>query len=82
MEVEGDQKEVEKILKSFGAVTSVQTTSMPSGRLKVTVESSKDLRKEFSKSLITNDIGLLELQSDRLTLEDIFLDLTMKEEEA
>jgi ABC-2 type transport system ATP-binding protein len=82
MEVEGNQKEVEKILKSFDAVTSVQTTSIPSGRLKVTVESSKDLRKEFSKSLITNNIGLLELQSDRLTLEDIFLDLTMKEEEA
>ena len=82
LEVEGNKKEVEKILKSFKSVTAVQITSMPSGRLKVTVESSKDMRKEFSKSLINNNIGLLEMQSDRLTLEDIFLDLTMKEEEA
>ncbi len=46
------------------------------------MESKRDLRKEFAKALINNNIGILEMQVDKVTLEDIFLELTTKEEEA
>jgi len=36
----------------------------------------------MAKSLVDSNLGLLELHPDKATLEDIFLHLTTKEEEA
>jgi len=47
----------------------------------VAVESKTDLRREYAKALVANKIDILEMQSDKITLEDIFLSLTTKEEE-
>jgi ABC-2 type transport system ATP-binding protein len=80
-EVEGDEKDIQDIFKSFPEVTSVNTNSNNSGNISVAVESKKDLRKEFANALINKKIGLLEMQLDKVTLEDIFLHLTTKEEE-
>ena len=82
LEVEGDNKKVEKILKAFPEVTSVQINSTAEGLLKIAVESNKDLRKDYAQAMVNNKISLLEMQSDKVTLEDIFLDLTTKEEDA
>jgi ABC-2 type transport system ATP-binding protein len=82
LEVEGDNKKVEKILKAFPEVTSVHINSTTEGLLKIAVESNKDLRKDYAQALVNNKISLLEMQSDKVTLEDIFLDLTTKEEDA
>lgn len=80
-EVEGDSKKVEAVFKSFPEVTSVQIDKKNKNLLKIAVESKKDLRKEFAQTLVSKKISLLEMQSDKVTLEDIFLDLTTKEEE-
>ena len=55
---------------------------VPEGYSAVAVESKKDLRKDYAQALIEKKIGLLEMQSDKITLEDIFLHLTTKEEAA
>jgi ABC-2 type transport system ATP-binding protein len=82
LELEGDEKQVKEIFKSFPDVTTLKVKKTGNGLLKVEVESNKDLRKEYAQALIGKKIGLLEMQSDKVTLEDIFLHLTTKEEAA
>ena len=81
LEVEGDAKIAESALKSFKEVTSVKIDRQKDNILKIVVESNRDLRKEFAKTLIEKNLGLIELHSDKFTLEDIFLELTTREEE-
>ncbi len=81
LEVEGDEKSVQDVFNSFPDVISINTETGANGIIKVSVESKKDLRKEYAKTLIKKGMGLLEMQIDKVTLEDIFLDLTTKEEE-
>ena len=82
LELEGDEKQISEIFKSFPDVTDVKINKTISGLLKVEVESKKDLRKDYAQALIAKKIGLVEMQSDKITLEDIFLHLTTKEEAA
>lgn len=81
-DLEGEEKLVKEVFKSFADVTAVKINKTASGILKVEVESNKDLRKDYAQALIGKKIGLLEMQSDKVTLEDIFLHLTTKEEAA
>jgi ABC-2 type transport system ATP-binding protein len=82
LELEGDEKQVKDLFQSFSDVTAVKVSKGTSGLLKVEVESKKDLRKEYAQAIISKNMGLLEMQSDKVTLEDIFLHLTTKEEAA
>jgi ABC-2 type transport system ATP-binding protein len=82
LELEGEEKQVKEIFNSFPDVTGLHVKKANSGLLNVEVESKKDLRKEYARALIAKKIGLLEMQSDKVTLEDIFLHLTTKEEAA
>jgi len=82
LELEGDEKLVKDVFNSFTEVTAVKINKTAGGILKVEVESEKDLRKDYAQALIGKKIGLLEMQSDKITLEDIFLHLTTKEEAA
>ncbi len=82
LELEGDEKQVKEVFKTFSDVTAVKVNKTAGGLLKVEVESKKDLRKDYAQALIGKKIGLLQMQSDKVTLEDIFLHLTTKEEAA
>jgi ABC-2 type transport system ATP-binding protein len=82
LELEGDEKQVKEVFKTFSDVIVVKVNKTAGGLLKVEVESKKDLRKDYAQALIGKKIGLLEMQSDKVTLEDIFLHLTTKEEAA
>jgi ABC-2 type transport system ATP-binding protein len=82
LELEGDEKQVKEVFKTFSDVTAVKVNKTAGGLLKVEVESKKDLRKDYAQALIGKKISLLEMQSDKVTLEDIFLHLTTKEEAA
>jgi len=81
LEVEGDEKTVQDVFKIFPEVTSVDTNVTNGGIINVAVESKKDLRKEYANALVKKKFGLLEMHLDKVTLEDIFLHLTTKEEE-
>jgi tRNA G10 N-methylase Trm11 len=82
LQIEGEQKKVETLFKSFQDVVSVNIKKSGEQLLNVTVESKTDLRKEFARAIIEKKMGLLEMQADKVTLEDIFLHLTTKEEVA
>jgi ABC-2 type transport system ATP-binding protein len=80
-ELEGKEKDIKGVFDNFNDIISIQMDTLADQKVKVVLESNTDLRKEFAKSLIEKNIGLLEMQSDKLTLEDIFLRLTTKEGE-
>jgi ABC-2 type transport system ATP-binding protein len=82
LELEGDEKQVRELFKTFPDVTGVKVNKAAGSLVKVEVESKIDLRKEYAEAIIGKKIGLLEMQSDKVTLEDIFLHLTTKEEAA
>jgi ABC-2 type transport system ATP-binding protein len=80
-ELEGKEKDIKAVFDNFKDIISIQMDTVSDQKVKVVLESNTDLRKEFAKSLIEKNIGLLEMHSDKLTLEDIFLRLTTKEGE-
>lgn len=80
-ELEGKEKDIKEVFDKFKDIISIQMDTLTDQKVKVVLESNTDLRKEFAKSLIEKNIGLLEMHSDKLTLEDIFLRLTTKEGE-
>ena len=55
--------------------------SQDSGAVSAEVESvqGRDLRRDLARTIVTNGWGLLELRSIRMSLEEIFLDLTTEE---
>jgi ABC-2 type transport system ATP-binding protein len=80
LELDGSEPAVRTTLKKFPEIKSVQVTKSSKGSLKLTLESSRDLRKDLARTLVQENIGLYEMYTDRVTLEDIFLHLTTKEE--
>jgi ABC-2 type transport system ATP-binding protein len=76
VEVEGEAKAVESALKSIKDVTSVIIDQQNGTNLKLVVESERDVRKEVARLIIEKNMSLIELYSDKVTLEDIFLKLT------
>lgn len=78
--IEGDKEKVNDLFKTIKDIKSFEVKSAKNGTFQVFVESEKDIRKELARQVITKKLGLLELSSDKFTLEDIFLHLTTKEE--
>ena len=65
-------------LQDVEGITSIHTEDMPEGRRRVVIEGPKDvdLRRQVSRALVVADIDLIELRSDAVSLEDVFLQLT------
>lgn len=80
--VEGAEQNIRQAIGSFKEIRNLSFKAQNNGVQQVIVESERDLRKELAKSVIQNGLGLMELTTDKFTLEDIFLKLTTKEEEA
>ena len=84
MEIEGEPIEVQKAIEAVPSVTSVsvepkQQPNMANYRVESKV--GTDIRKELAALVIKHKWGLLELRPEGLSLEEIFLRLTTKEEE-
>jgi ABC-2 type transport system ATP-binding protein len=79
--VEGSEKKIKDAFSKLEMVKSFELTKSINKTFKVSVESENDIRRILAKTVVENDLGLLELSSDKLSLEDIFLHLTTKEEE-
>ncbi|MFQ6104812.1 MAG: ATP-binding cassette domain-containing protein [Candidatus Glassbacteria bacterium] len=73
----------ERLLNVTDVVNVTLEKSGPDGIIEMSVESKPgvDVRKEVAKIIIENGWGLLELAPVSMSLEDIFLQLTTKEEE-
>jgi len=84
LEVEGPIEEVQAAIQQLNQVTAI--TVQPSRKenvatYRVETAAGTDLRKELAATVVQNSWGLLGLKSEGLSLEDIFLRLTTKEEE-
>lgn len=80
LQVEGTEEHVKKALQGIADIKEFSFSVVQDGILQVTVESDMDLRRDLANQIVKNKLGLLELTMERFTLEDIFLQLTTKEE--
>jgi ABC-2 type transport system ATP-binding protein len=80
LKIEGSREAVEKAVHSVSGTSAVQISAGPEQIWDVVVESESDLRRQLAKAVTAHELGLLELRSEQFTLEDVFLKLTMKEE--
>jgi ABC-2 type transport system ATP-binding protein len=81
--IEGDRDEIIKVIKGIKGVDNV-TADMEreKGAFDYEIEVKEDIRKELVKRVAARSWNLLALRTDELTLEDIFLMITMGNEKA
>ncbi len=84
IEVRGDEAGIKNCLKEVEDVLAVETTreqelTQIGKRFVVHATIGRDVREDIAKILIENSYGLLLMQPHILSLEDIFLKLTMEE---
>jgi ABC-2 type transport system ATP-binding protein len=82
IEVEGPVADILAAVKAVPGVANarVVTQDAARGRFQVDVESGRDIRRDLARAVVQAGWGLLELQSENMSLEDIFIKLTTAEE--
>jgi ABC-2 type transport system ATP-binding protein len=82
VEVEGPGTEVLSKLRGTPGVINVRQVESNNGRSRFQIEGElhKDIRGDLARAVVQSGWGLLELQSARMSLEDIFLKLTTAED--
>ena len=84
LEVKGPNREIMPALELVNGVQSIERIQVTGGayhRYHITVDVGKDLRNELATMVINNEWELLKLQSLGMSLEEIFLRLTIEEEQ-
>jgi len=81
LQIDAGSADPTSALLAVDGVTRVTVNSQDSGAVSAEVESvqGRDLRRDLARTIVTNGWGLLELRSIRMSLEEIFLDLTTEE---
>jgi ABC-2 type transport system ATP-binding protein len=80
MVVRGEPEQIRRRLEKLGGVHRVDVSQLMDGECRVTVASGKrDLREELARAVVSARLGLRELRSQSLSLEDVFLRLTTEE---
>jgi len=82
IEVEGPAADVLTAVKAIPGVATARilTQDASRGSFQVDVDSGKDIRRDLARAVVQAGWGLLELQSENMSLEDIFIKLTTAEE--
>jgi ABC-2 type transport system ATP-binding protein len=84
VQAEGAAAALTAILQKVPGVTRVtpseQRDSFPA--FEIDSEAGKDVRRDLARAVVGGGFGLLELRPMRMSLEDIFLQLTTEEQEA
>jgi len=81
--IEGNEDSIKQALQPISDIQKLDFAAKKDDLIReVVVESEKDIRKDLAKAVVNNGLGLLELSTERFTLEEIFLHLTTKEEVA
>ncbi|MBI2321291.1 MAG: ABC transporter ATP-binding protein [Chloroflexi bacterium] len=82
LEIRGPQQDVAAALRGLAGVRQVESQSRDGRlRLRVECELGQDLREQLAATVVGRGWGLLELRPVGMSLEEIFLQLTTKEEE-
>jgi len=82
IEVDGPAPEVSAALKSLPGVVEVRLANENGARnrYEVASETGRDVRVDLARTVVNKGWGLLELHSENMSLEDIFIKLTTAEE--
>jgi ABC-2 type transport system ATP-binding protein len=82
IEVEGPVTEVMSAVRAMPGVADVRVVTQHDGRssFQVDVEGGRDIRTDLARTVVQGGWGLLALQSENMSLEDIFIKLTTAEE--
>ena len=80
--VEGPPEQVHETLLRVDGVNHVRQMPAQNGRIEFSVETApgRDSRKELARAVVESGWGLLELRPAGMSLEEIFLKLTTKDE--
>ena len=84
LEVKGPNSEIINVLESVPGVEDIERIRVSGGayhRYHITVSLGQDIRTDLASKVIENGWGLLKLQSLGMSLEEIFLRLTIEEEQ-
>ena len=79
-----DEEKVKEVFADAEHITAVETKELPEdgvAEVTVTAEKNKDVREEIFHICAESDMPILEMINGGKSLEDIFLELTSKEEE-
>jgi ABC-2 type transport system ATP-binding protein len=81
LQVDGSSDGAPTALERIAGITRVTEVDRQDGAIGYEVESEagQDLRREIARAVVTSGWGLLELRPVRISLEDIFLQLTTEE---
>ena len=83
VQVDAAGADVPGILSKVGGVTRVAAADTRStGAFEVESERGRDIRRDIAREIVTRGWGLLELRPMRMSLEEIFLQVTTEESEA
>jgi ABC-2 type transport system ATP-binding protein len=82
VEVDAGGQDVRPVLGAVQGVARVELAGADGSiaRLDVHPEDGRDVRREIAAAVVTRGWGLLELRQARMSLEDVFLNLTTQEE--
>jgi ABC-2 type transport system ATP-binding protein len=82
VEVDGPAADVLSAVKALPGVAGVQLASENGmrNRFQIDSETGQDIRVELARTVVNKGWGLLELHSESMSLEDIFIKLTTAEE--
>ncbi|MBW4657168.1 MAG: ABC transporter ATP-binding protein [Drouetiella hepatica Uher 2000/2452] len=88
LEVEGNAEALAQHLRNLAGIQSVQVSGadlsdgLPENRRKLSIalsSSSDDLGRQIAATVVRGGLGLYEMKRSRVSLEDVFLDLTTEE---
>jgi ABC-2 type transport system ATP-binding protein len=84
LHVDAGGADVMSVLSAVPGVTRVAPADMraDSGAFEVASEQGRDIRREISREVVTRGWGLLELRPMRVSLEEVFLQVTTEEKPA
>jgi ABC-2 type transport system ATP-binding protein len=83
LEVKGPNREIIPVLEAVDGVQDIERIPVSGGayhRYHITVVLGLDIRSELAKVVLSNDWELFKLQSLGMSLEEIFLRITLEEE--
>ena len=84
LEVKGPNREIIPALETISGIQIIERVPVTGGayhRYHITVDMGKDLRHELATTVVNSGWELLKLQSLGMSLEEIFLRLTIEEEQ-
>ncbi len=77
VKIKGDAKDLLALVSPLPGVTNAEVKG--SDEVEISMAAGQDVRPQIASAIVNNKIGLLEMKTSSLSLEDIFMQLTQDE---